>query len=73
MLAYEPNEAKELLDSKLKSAEKTLENSTEDLDWLREQITVTEVNIARCYNYSVLLRRKGLTPEGSSEGKAVKG
>lgn len=58
MLAYQPDEALELLKNKLQSAKTTLQHADEDLDWLREQITVTEVNIARCYNYSVLLRRK---------------
>jgi len=43
----------------------------EDLEWLREQITVMEVNIARVYNWDVRRRRearaKGLTenePDG---------
>lgn len=67
MLAYKPAEAKQLLTDKLASAKTTLSNAIEDLDWLREQITVTEVNLARCYNYSVLLRRQNKLKEGGDD------
>ena len=40
MLAYPIQEAEELLDSKLSAAQKNLANCEEDLDFLREQITV---------------------------------
>lgn len=40
MLSYPIAEAEELLDSKLTGAQKSLENCEEDLDFLREQITV---------------------------------
>jgi Na+/phosphate symporter len=40
MLSYPINEAEELLASKLAAAKKSLENCEEDLDFLREQITV---------------------------------
>ena len=40
MLAYPIDEAQTLLESKLKSAEDNLANCEEDLDFLREQITV---------------------------------
>lgn len=40
MLSYPIAEAEELLDSKLSGAQKSLENCEEDLDFLREQITV---------------------------------
>ena len=40
MLAYPIEEAVELLESKLKTAQDNLENCEEDLDFLREQITV---------------------------------
>lgn len=40
MLAYPINEAETLLESKLKSAQDNLANCEEDLDFLREQITV---------------------------------
>ena len=41
MLAYPINEAEELLESKLKAAKTSLANCEEDLDFLREQVTVS--------------------------------
>jgi hypothetical protein len=40
MLAYPIDEAEELLESKLKAAKTSLSNCEEDLDFLREQVTV---------------------------------
>lgn len=40
MLSYPIDEAESLLDSKLKAAKQSLSNCEEDLDFLREQITV---------------------------------
>ena len=40
MLSYPINEAEELLSTKLKTAKTSLSNCEEDLDFLREQITV---------------------------------
>lgn len=47
MLEYPIDEAKELLDSKLKSAMMSLVQVKEDLEYIREQITTMEVNMAR--------------------------
>lgn len=47
MLAYPITEAETLLEGKLSGAQQTLENCGEDLDFLREQITV------RLCHYSV--------------------
>ena len=41
MLSYPIDEAEELLASKLAAAKQSLTNCEEDLDFLREQITVT--------------------------------
>lgn len=41
MLAYPINEAEELLESKLNAAKTSLANCEEDLDFLREQVTVS--------------------------------
>ena len=57
MLAYPLLEACDLLAAKLKSAKVSLSAACEDLDWLREQITVTEVNVARVFNWDVKRRR----------------
>lgn len=40
MLSYPIDEAETLLDSKLQAAKQSLSNCEEDLDFLREQITV---------------------------------
>lgn len=74
MLEYPLDEAISLLTGKLSSAEKSLTTSKEDLDFLREQITIMEVNTARVHNWDVKRRRErreqlerdGLTEDGES-------
>lgn len=58
MLSYPLPEAFDLLTSKLKAAQTSLSNVKQDLSWLRDQITVTEVNVARVYNWDVKRRRE---------------
>ncbi|SGY56611.1 BQ5605_C006g04151 [Microbotryum silenes-dioicae] len=58
MLSYPPSAALSLLSEKLITAQASLQNVREDLDWLREQITITEVNVARVYNWDVKRRRE---------------
>lgn len=58
MLEYTVEEAEALLTQKLNSAEETLKACKEDLEFLRAQVTTMEVNTARVYNYTVLLRKK---------------
>ncbi|KAF8227614.1 prefoldin subunit [Tricholoma matsutake] len=58
MLSYKIPAAIELLKSKLDAAESTLANTIEDLEFLREQLTVMEVNTARVYNWDVKRRRE---------------
>lgn len=58
MLSYTQDEAIELLTSKLVAAKQNLANAIEDLEFLREQITVMEVNTARVYNWDVKRRRE---------------
>ncbi|KAI8897868.1 Prefoldin alpha-like protein [Globomyces pollinis-pini] len=58
MLEYPIDEAKELLDSKLKSAKTSQVQVREDLEYLKEQITTMEVNMARVYNDEVKSRRE---------------
>lgn len=52
MLLYPLAEARALLEEKLSSARKTLKEAIEDLEWIREQVTVMEVNFARVHNVS---------------------
>ena len=58
MLSYKIPEAIELLTAKLNNAEASLQSLEEDLEFLREQITVMEVNTARLYNWDVVRRRE---------------
>lgn len=57
MLEYSVEEAETLLKEKLDLAEKSLKVVLGDLEYLREQITTMEVNIARVYNWDVKQRR----------------
>jgi len=58
MMSYTLADAQALLSSKLTTAKQSRANAIEDLEWLREQITVMEVNIARVYNWDVRRRRE---------------
>ena len=58
MLSYPLAAAHSLLTGKLESARTSLGYLKEDLEWLRDQITVTEVNVARVYNWDVKRRRE---------------
>ncbi|KAG8702968.1 hypothetical protein FRC09_004434 [Ceratobasidium sp. 395] len=64
--------AQELLTAKLSGAQQNYTNVTEDLEFLREQITVMEVNTARVYNWDVRRRRLKREAEAAS-GKAIEG
>lgn len=57
MLEYQVDEAKDLLVDKLGKAKQSLQEVSEDLEFLRDQITTMEVNTARVYNYDVKIRR----------------
>jgi len=74
MLSYTLSEAIDLLSTKLSQAVKSKDNAIQvgdivlhvlithtfpqDLEFLREQITVMEVNTARVYNWDVKRRRE---------------
>ncbi|KAL0255497.1 hypothetical protein I308_100301 [Cryptococcus tetragattii IND107] len=77
MLMYPLEEAIDLLSGKLAAAQKSQDETIEDLEWLREQITVMEVNFARVHNWDVKRRREkgqiaqqsGLLPSGKGDDK----
>lgn len=72
MLSYKLPSAITLLKSKLEGAEQTLDNIIADLEFLREQMTVMEVNIARVYNWDVKKRREKRELEArETDGKGV--
>ncbi|KAF8250260.1 Prefoldin, subunit 3 [Wilcoxina mikolae CBS 423.85] len=72
MLSYPIEEAKTLLEGKLKAALESLRNSEEDLDFLRQQITTLEVNTARLYNYEVTLKRRDRIEAEEEQAKTRK-
>ncbi|CAN8255624.1 unnamed protein product [Cochlearia groenlandica] len=63
MLEYSCEEATDLLQNNLENAKASLEVLVADLQFLRDQVTVTQVTIARIYNWDVHQRRvKQVTP-----------
>ena len=62
MLEYPRAEAIELLRQQLADAKTALATTVDDMGFLRDQITTTEVNMARVFNWDVKERRK--TKEG---------
>ncbi|KAJ7924344.1 Prefoldin subunit 3 [Mycena leptocephala] len=72
MLSYKIPAAITLLKSKLEAAELSLKNTIEDLEFLREQITVMEVNTARVYNWDVKRRREKRLREQASSSALTK-
>ncbi|XP_036379366.1 prefoldin subunit 3-like [Megalops cyprinoides] len=58
MLEYDIDEAQSLLEKNLTTASQNLDSLEEDLDFLRDQFTTTEVNMARVYNWDVNRRSR---------------
>lgn len=58
MLEYPRAEAIELLGQQRKDAKTALATVIDDMGFLRDQITTTEVNMARVFNWDVKERRK---------------
>ena len=63
MLEYTYVEADELLTKNLKNAEVNLASLEGDLAFLKDQITISEVNIARIHNYNVQLKKEAKEKE----------
>ncbi|KAL6344003.1 hypothetical protein AAG906_027776 [Vitis piasezkii] len=57
MLEYSCEEATALLQKNLENAKASLEVLVTDLQFLRDQVTITQVTIARVYNWDVHQRR----------------
>ncbi|OIV95265.1 hypothetical protein TanjilG_07421 [Lupinus angustifolius] len=65
MLEYSLEEATDLLQKNLENAKASLEVLVSDLQFLRDQVTITQVTIARVYNWDVhqrRIRQAGATP-----------
>ena len=58
LMEYELDEAAELLARNLETAQNSLDSLQNDIGFLKDQITITEVNTARVYNFDVIRRRK---------------
>ena len=58
MVEYTYEEAIKLLGKNLHNAEMKIKETEDDLDFLKDQITTTEVNLARIYNQGVLNQKK---------------
>lgn len=56
MLEYPLSDAVTMLDERLQVAIKSKESTIQDLEYLRENITTMEVNVARVYNWDVKRR-----------------
>lgn len=57
MLEYTLDDAQELLVKNIEAAKKNLGFIEHDLDFVRDQFTTTEVNMARVYNWDVKRRQ----------------
>ena len=51
------DEAEKMLRENLANAKSNLKEIQEDLNYVKDQVTTSEVNIARVYNYSLLEKR----------------
>jgi len=71
MLEYTLDEALELLRTNEANAKTTLKSLEEDMAFLRDQITTTEVNIARAHNYGV--KQRQLSKDSGDKDKEKKG
>jgi prefoldin subunit 5 len=58
MVEYTFQEAIVLLNKNLKNAEDKLKEADDDIDFLKDNITTTEVNMARVYNQGVANKAK---------------
>mmetsp|Transcript_80681 Transcript_80681/g.227008 ORF Transcript_80681/g.227008 Transcript_80681/m.227008 type:complete len:313 (-) Transcript_80681:68-1006(-) len=67
MLEYTLQEAQELLVHNEEAARTLLITLDDDAAFLRDQMTTTEVNIARCHNYGVKLRALQQKDEAAKE------
>ena len=66
MVEYSLDEAADLLEKNLASAQEKLAETEGDIDFLKDQITTSEVNMARIYNQGVANKQK---KEGTYSGK----
>jgi prefoldin subunit 5 len=71
MLEYSIKEAENLLNTSNQNATKTIAKLDDDMAFLRDQITTTEVNIARVHNHMVKIKAQLRALESSQEPRIV--
>lgn len=71
MLEYTINEAEALLKNSNNNATETLKKLDENLAFLRDQITTTEVNVARIHNYMVKIKAQLRALESDGDAQKV--
>ena len=67
MVEHTYDEALELLNKNFKNAKLKLDSTNEDLDYIKDQITTMEVNMARVYNENVALNNKKKAEENKDQ------
>lgn len=70
MLEYPLEEAKSLLEKNLITSNSNLKQIEQDLEFLRDQITTSEVNLARIYNWNVKTARVARTQKAAGGASA---
>ena len=71
MCEYKMDEAKTLLNQNLKNAKEQLKRNNDDLEFIKDQMTISEVNYARIYNETV--RRNQIAKRKAAAEKATTG
>merc|ERR1712232_833603 len=67
---YTLEEAIELLTKNKENAKVTMKSVEDDMAFLRDQITTTEVNIARTHNFGVKLRQQKSVADANTAAEA---
>ena len=75
MCEYKIEEAKTLLNQNLQNAKEQVKRNNEDLEFIKDQMTISEVNHARIYNETVrrtqIAKKKAAKEKVSSAGSPV--
>ena len=69
MCEYKMDEAKTLLNQNLQNAKNQIKKNNNDLEFIKDQMTVCEVNIARVYNETV--RRNQIAKQKKEQDKSM--
>ena len=75
MCEYKMDEAKTLLNQNLQNAKEQIKKNNSDLEFIKDQMTIGEVNYARVYNETVrrnqIAKKKAAAEKGPSPGTTV--